>query len=207
MSNIVSLVIYPDIRLKTKSADVNEFDDSLRHTLSNMERSCHIFHGWGLAGVQIGYMKRVLYINHDSIVEYENRNNNRNDALKGAPLFMVNPQIIDKSTEKFNSKEACLSLPGVDAEVERFKYVKAKYQDGFGKEHIIETEIPTLAACIQHEIDHVNGITIAEHQSILKRNMLTKKIDKFIKSNHELVTKVDLDKVCESGCSHDHESY
>lgn len=207
MSNIVTLVIYPDIRLKTRSTEVTEFDNELRHTLSNMEKSAHIFHGWGLAGVQIGYMKRVIYIDYDAIVSYENNYNKRNDALRGEPLLMVNPEIIDKSTDKFVSREACLSLPGVDAEVERFRYVKAKYQDGFGKEHTIETEIPTLAACIQHETDHVNGITIAEHQSALKRNMLIKKIEKYVKNNHNLITKVDLSKVCESGCSHEHEAY
>jgi len=206
MSNIISLVIYPDIRLKTASSDVTEFDDELRKNIFRMERATQIFYGWGLAGVQIGFMKRVIFINHDSIVEYENRTNNRNDALKGAPLIMVNPKILESSKDEFQSTEACLSLPGVDAQVQRSKYVKVWYQDEFGKEHTIETEIPTLAACIQHEIDHVNGLTLADHQSVLKRSMMIKKIDKYIKSRDH-VTKVDLDKLCDDSCSHEHHSF
>ena len=181
MSNIISLVIYPDARLKTKSTDVVEFDDTLRHNIYRMEKATQIFCGWGLAGVQIGFMKRVIFINHDSIIEYENKRSGKNDALRGAPLVMVNPKILESSDDKFLSTEACLSLPGVDADVQRFRYVKVAYQDEFGKEHEIETEMPTLAACIQHEIDHVNGITLAEHQSTLKRSMMIKKIDKYIK--------------------------
>jgi peptide deformylase len=203
MSNIVSLVIYPDIRLKTASAEVVEFDDALRTRLSNMEKATKVFHGWGLAGVQIGCMQKIIYINHDAIVKYDDPKSEKGYPLRGAPLFMVNAKILEISEQKFESTEGCLSLPGVEATVQRGAYVKAQYQDEFGNEHIIETEVPTLAACIQHEIDHTNGITIAEHQSPLKRNMLIKKIEKFLKTrNHP--TKADLNSTCKSGCSHDH---
>ncbi len=204
MSNIVNLVIYPDVRLKTRADEVTEFDDALRHNIFRMEKAIPVFNAWGLAGVQIGFMKRVIYINHDSIVAYENKINSKAHELRGSPLLMINPKILTDSGEKFTSKEGCVSLPGVDCEVQRLKYIKASYQDEFGKEHVIETEIPTLSACIQHEIDHINGITIAEHQSAFKRNMLIKKIEKYLKTRDH-IAKIDLDKLCDDdSCSHEH---
>lgn len=203
MSAAINLVIYPDQRLKTKSEDVTQFDDSLRNTLENLKKSKDFFDGIGIAGVQIGYMKRVLYIDHDYIVNFWNTKANESNPMMNAPLYMVNPEIIDKSDETFVSGEACLSLPSVDANVTRHSYVKVRYFDGFGKEQTIETKIPLLSACIQHEIDHTNGITIAEHQSTLKRNMIIKKIDKYMRT-HNVPTSFDPEHMCGTGCGHNH---
>lgn len=203
MTNIVKLVIYPDARLKTKSNDVVDFNDDLKHLLDNMIKATEIFNGIGIAGVQLGYMQRILYINHDAIINYENKHNSTNHQLMDAPLVMINPSVIDKSEDLFLSSEACLSLPGVNANVMRSRYVKVQYQNEYGEAKVIETEIPLLSACIQHEINHVDGITIAEHQSVLKRNILIKKIDKFIKTK-DCMLQVDLDNLCEPNCGHDH---
>jgi peptide deformylase len=208
MAAAINLVIYPDQRLKTKGADVQNFDDALRIRLEHLEKSTRFFDGIGLAGCQIGYMERILYVDHNNIVQFWNERFNESTPLRDEPLFMVNPEIIDKSDDKFESNEACLSLPGVDAKVERASYIKVRYFDGFGKEQIIETKIPLLSACIQHEIDHTNGLTIAEHQSALKKNMIVKRIDKYMKSRH-VVTSFDPDQEhaheCgDASCGHNH---
>lgn len=208
MAAAINLVIYPDQRLKTKSSDVQNFDDALRTRLTHLEKACKYFDGMGLAGCQIGYMDRILFIDHDMIVQFWNERFNESTPLRNEHLFMVNPEIIDMSSEKFESNEACLSLPGVDAKVERSSYVKVRYFDGFGKEQTIETKIPLLSACMQHEIDHTNGITTAEHQSPLKRNMMIKRIDKYMKSRH-VVTSFDPDQEhaheCgDAHCGHNH---
>lgn len=207
MRKIVNLVIYPDLRLKTKSSLVEKFDDDLHRELNNMVMATQIFRGIGLAGVQIGFMKQAIYIDYDSIMAYEDKQNNTTSAMLGKPLFMINPTIIISSDEKFTSKEGCLSLPNIEADVTRSKYVKVEYYNELGEFKSLETEVPLLAACIQHEIDHVNGITIAEYQSKLKRDQISKKIEKYINFN-EMKTSFDPSKTCETtGCDHEHHSH
>lgn len=199
----INLVIYPDKRLKTESNLVEKFDDDLRAKLNNMELATQFFKGIGIAGVQIGYMDKIIYINHDAIVEYENQRLSTKNELLGKPLFIINPLILQTSEETFSSDEGCLSLPFIQANVTRYKNVKIQYHDEFGILQIIETSVPLLSACIQHEIDHVNGITIAEHQSKLKKDQIIKKIQKFLEQK-EFVTSFEPDQMCETGCAHEH---
>ena len=181
----IKLVVYPDSRLLTKSDEVTKFDDALRNDFELMKRATEYYGGIGIAGCQIGLMKKVIYINHDHIIDVDNKAHGLEGVKIDRPLFLANAEIVEKSDDTFKSEEGCLSLPTVEADVNRASYVKVKYQDENGDDQIIESKSPLLAACLQHEIDHTNGVTIAEYQSKLKKDMIRKKLQKFLKHNSD----------------------
>jgi len=194
LSNKVKLVIYPDSRLTTESGKVEKFDEKLKSDFEIMKQATEYYGGIGIAGCQIGLMKKVIYINHDYIIGIDNKAHNLDGKPIGKPLFMANAEVVGKEQETFKSDEGCLSLPTVEVSVNRATKVKVKYQDEDGKEQFIETSSPLLCACLQHEIDHTNGVTIAEYQSKLKRDMINKKLQKFLKLNSDRID-VDLTKI------------
>jgi peptide deformylase len=134
--------------------------------------------GIGLAAPQVGVSKRIIVMDIDQ----------PEDGGKGAPRYFVNPEITWSSEEQNLYNEGCLSVPGQYAEVERPKQVKIKFLDYDGKKQEIEAD-GLLATCIQHEMDHLNGILFVDHLSTLKRDMLLRKVKKWAKENAEEIEK------------------
>lgn len=182
---ILPLVIAPDPLLKQISKPVQEVDDALRAFMNDMVTTMYSEHGIGLAAVQVGVLKRVLVMDLDYEFTDHHHHHGHHDCdgihVKNTnPRFFVNPQIIEKSEENSAYNEGCLSFPGARSEVIRPEVVTVKYLDEQGKEHVEEMD-GLLATCIQHEIDHLNGITFVDHISKVKREMILNKMRKLKK--------------------------
>lgn len=165
---VLELYTYPHKILAQRAEKVEKVDDEMRKFLDDMLETMYHDKGVGLAAPQVGVSKRVIVID-DKVTE---------EGERGAhPLYMVNPEIIEKSEEMILFNEGCLSVPGQSAEVERHFKVKVKYLDYNGKEQVLEAE-DYLAVIIQHETDHLEGILYIDRISRLKRNMIIKKLSK-----------------------------
>ena len=169
-----SIVIEPDPILRKKSENLEKVDDELKKLLDEMLETMYAAPGIGLAAVQIGILKRLIVI--DISKEKEEKN----------PLFLINPKIISKSKSTSIYEEGCLSLPGHFAEIERPAECKVKYLDYNGKENEM-TAKGLLSTCIQHEIDHLNGILFIDYLSKLKKDMIVKKLIKHKKELNKIV--------------------
>ena len=159
------VIVYPNKILKQKSKEVTEFNEELHTLLDDMYDTMVAKNGVGLAAIQIAVPKRVLIIN----VPIEEQDGAQ---PKENTLEVINPVFLEMEG-KTKYQEGCLSVPGFYEDVERFKYVKLKYQDRFGKEHIIEDN-DFLAIALQHEFDHLEGRLFIEKLSILKRKKFEK---------------------------------
>lgn len=162
------IVIIPDKRLRLKSEPVKTIDESVRKLVDDMFETMYAAPGIGLAAIQIGVAQRVV------TMDLANK-----DEPK-APQVFINPVITWSSEEKSKYDEGCLSIPEYYEEVERPAKVKVKYLDIDGKEHEIEAD-GLLATCLQHEIDHINGVLFIDHISKLKRDRVIKKFQKAAK--------------------------
>lgn len=158
----------PDPRLKTISSRVEMFDDDLKRLVDDMFETMYKAPGIGLAAIQIGVPKRVLVIDLQEEKDGETVKN---------PRVFINPEILDPSEEHSVYSEGCLSVPDQYAEVERPAKVRARWQDLGGKVHE-EAMDDLMATCLQHEMDHLEGILFIDHLSRLKRQMVLKKIEK-----------------------------
>ena len=171
---IRKILVEPDPFLRRKSKKVEKVDDDVRSLMNDMLETMHDAPGIGLAAIQIGIPKRVIVI--DLAKENE----------KKQPLYFVNPEIITKSEIDLTYEEGCLSVPGQFAEIDRPDRCKIKYLDYDGKEQILNAE-GLLATCIQHEIDHLEGILFIDYLSKLKKSMITKKLSKQKKELERIV--------------------
>ena len=169
-----NIVIEPDPILRKKSATLEKVDDELRILLDDMLETMYAAPGIGLAAVQVGILKRLIVIDISK------------DKEKKNPLFLVNPQIISQSDNKSTYEEGCLSLPGHFAEIERPAECLIKFIDYNGKEKELKAK-GLLATCIQHEIDHLNGILFIDYLSKLKKDMIIKKLIKHKKELNKVV--------------------
>ena len=165
-----TIVIEPDPILRKKSEILEKVDDELRALLDDMLETMYSAPGIGLAAVQVGILKRLIVIDVSK------------DKEKKNPFFLINPEIISKSKNTSTYEEGCLSLPGYFAEIERPAECQVKYIDYFGKKKEIKAT-GLLSTCIQHEIDHLNGVLFIDYLSKLKRDMIVKKL---IKQKKEL---------------------
>lgn len=156
------ILIVPDPRLKQECEEVAEVNDEIRELLDDMLETMYAAPGIGLAAPQIGVMKRVVVMDVSD------------DKEKPQPLKLVNPEIIWESEDTSVYQEGCLSIPEQYADVERPAEVGLRYLDENGKEHEIEAD-GLLATCIQHELDHLDGILFTDYLSALKRNMILKR--------------------------------
>ncbi len=177
---ILPLVLSPDPLLKIISKSVEKVDDELRKLMDNMVKTMYAEGGIGLAAVQVGVLKRVLVID----IDYEEDDHDHDHGSCGGvhvkntnPFYFVNPEIVEKSKELSSFNEGCLSFPGARAEVKRPSEVRVKFLDYYGKEQSMNLD-GIMATCIQHEIDHLNGVTFVDHISKLKREMILKKMKK-----------------------------
>jgi len=162
------LVILPDPGLRRVSRPVERFDTQLRGFASDMLETMYDAPGIGLAAIQVGEPIRLLVI--DLAKEGEPK----------APQIFVNPVVVERSDERSVYEEGCLSIPDYYAEVERPAKVRVDYLDEHGKPKQVEAE-GLLATCLQHEIDHLDGILFIDHISRLKRDMVIRKFRKLAK--------------------------
>ena len=175
----------PDPRLKTVSARVETFDDELKALVADMFETMYDASGIGLAAIQVGVPLRVLVIDlqpDDPDAEPEVCNEHRghhhtHQPVKHEPRVFVNPEILDPAEELNTYQEGCLSVPEIYADVERPKACRVRWQDLEGNLHEEEME-GMMATCIQHEMDHLEGILFIDHLSRLKREMILRKIAK-----------------------------
>jgi len=176
---LLQIYVAPHSVLKKKAEPVEKVTDELRVFMQDMLETMYENEGVGLAAPQVGISKRILIID----AEQKQGMDNPQDR-KGNPLFIINPEITWASEETREYEEGCLSLPDQYAVVERPKKVKIKYIDYNGNDCEIEADA-LLATAIQHEIDHLDGILFVDHLSKLKRDMVLKKLKKFVKINQE----------------------
>ena len=169
-----NIVIEPDPILRKKSDILEKVDDELRILLDDMLETMYAAPGIGLAAVQIGILKRLIVIDISK------------DKEKKNPIFLINPEIISKSKNTSIYEEGCLSLPGHFAEIERPEECQIKYIDYEGKKNEMKAN-GLLATCIQHEIDHLNGILFIDYLSKLKKDMIVKKLVKHKKELNKIV--------------------
>jgi len=162
------ILIIPDKRVRLMSEAVKAVDKPLRALIEDMLETMYAAPGIGLAAVQIGVPRRVVTIDLA-----------KKDEPKEPQIF-INPEVIWTSDEKATYEEGCLSIPEYYEEVERPKAVKVKFLDLDLKPQEIEAE-GLLATCLQHEIDHINGVLFIDHISKLKRDMVMKKFKKAAK--------------------------
>ena len=171
---IRKIIIEPDIILRKKSLALEKVDDDLRELMDDMLETMYAAPGIGLAGVQIGILKRLIVIDVSK------------DNEKKSPLFLINPEIISKSRNTSIYEEGCLSLPGYFAEIERPAECQIEYIDYHGKKKEMKAS-GLLATCIQHEVDHLNGILFIDYLSKLKKDMIIKKLIKNKKELNKIV--------------------
>jgi len=167
---ILKIVKSPNDILHKKSKEVINVNDKTRLLMDNMIETMYKNNGVGLAAVQVGVLERILVIDVDYLKDDKK-------ITKNNGIFMVNPQIIHKSKDSSSYNEGCLSFPKIQAEIKRPNKVKVKFLNYHGKEETMECE-GLLSTCVQHEIDHLNGITFVDYLSRLKRNILLKKYRK-----------------------------
>lgn len=184
---ILPIIIAPDPRLKIKSAPVEQITAEIHELTRNMFDTMYHEKGIGLAAVQVGVHKRVLVAD----VEWRDE-----DGTPGTQYVIINPEIVENSPELNIYKEGCLSLPEQFAEVTRPKGIRIRYTDLNGSQQEATFE-GLLATCIQHEIDHLNGIIFVDHASPVKRDMILRKLTKLKKQGY-------FDAHDHSNCGHDH---
>ncbi|MCE7797373.1 peptide deformylase [Sphingobium sufflavum] len=169
---ILPILEAPDPRLRTISSPVEEIDDDLQRLIDDMFETMYDAPGIGLAAIQIGVPKRLLVMD---LQEPESEEEDAPPVRK--PLVFINPRILDGSADLSVYNEGCLSVPEQFAEVERPASVRASWMDRDGRIHE-ETLEGLLATCLQHEMDHLEGILFIDHLSRLKRDMVLKKLAK-----------------------------
>ena len=160
------LIILPDPLLRKVSEPVERFDDDLKKFADDMLETMYEAPGIGLAAIQVGVPRRMLVLDVANKDEEERR-----------PMVVINPTILHASDQRSVYEEGCLSIPEFYAEVERPAMVRVRYTDLAGKEQEIEAD-GLLATCLQHEIDHLDGVLFIDYLSRLKRDRVIKKFTK-----------------------------
>ena len=164
----------PNKVLRQKSLFVEKVDGDLQKLMSDMLETMYAAPGIGLAAIQVGVPKRVI------VIDIAQRDGPRN------PMFFVNPEIVDKSENNLTYEEGCLSVPGQFAEIDRPEKCHIKYLDYDGQPKEIKAK-GMLSTCIQHEIDHLEGILFIDYLSKLKKSMIIKKLSKQKKAIERIV--------------------
>jgi peptide deformylase len=164
-SGLLPILIAPNVILKTRALPVKPADSGLiRDLIPRMFATMYKAPGIGLAAPQVGHGLRLIVIDLAP-----------ND--KRQPHSLINPEVVGTSDERATREEGCLSLPGQYAEITRPARVKVRYLDETGARREMQAD-GLLAACLQHEIDHLDGILFVDHLSALKRNMIMRRLAK-----------------------------
>ena len=162
---ILPVIVAPDPRLKVKCKPVGQVDGNVRTLIDDMMESMHAADGIGLAAPQVGVGVRVIVVDVT------------NSDPESAPLGMADPEIVRVSDELMVNEEGCLSLPEHYADVTRAARIGVRYLDRDNEIREFDAE-GILATCIQHEIDHLDGVLFVDHLSALKRNIILRKLAK-----------------------------
>ena len=178
------LVILPDPVLRLGSEPVGPITGEIRTLVADMFETMYAAPGIGLAAIQVGVPSRVLVIDlqpddpdAEPVPCAHDGHHHHHQPTKREPRVFINPEILDPSAERRVYNEGCLSVPEMYAEVERPARIRARWQDLEGKVHEEEMD-DLLATCLQHEMDHLEGILFIDHLSRLKRQMVLKKLEK-----------------------------
>jgi peptide deformylase len=166
----LEILTYPDPRLARKSTPIEAVDDNVRQLIDDMFETMYAADGVGLAAPQIGVTQRLI------VVDCDQKNDEQGNVISRAPIAVVNPTITFKEG-KISWEEGCLSVPDYNDEVERAAKVVCEGLDRDGKPLRIEAE-GLLAVCLQHEIDHLDGVLFVDRLSRLKQSMVKKKLEK-----------------------------
>jgi len=160
---ILTVLSFPDDKLRTKATNVDQVTDQTRSIIKDMFETMYDENGVGLAATQVNIHQRIVVID----VSEE----------KNEPITLINPEIITRSEETLINEEGCLSVPGCYAKVERHAQVTVKALDEKGKSFTLNGD-ELLSVCIQHELDHLLGILFVDYLSPLKRQRFQKKLEK-----------------------------
>jgi len=167
---ILPIVEVPDPRLRQISTPVEKVDDEVRALIADMFETMYAAPGIGLAAIQVGVPKRIL------VIDLQEPEVEGGEPVK-APRVFINPEIVQHSDQDVPYLEGCLSVPDQYAEVERPDRIRARWLDEHGQAHEEQLD-GLLAVCLQHEMDHLEGILFIDHLSRLKREMVLKKLAK-----------------------------
>ena len=162
----MEILLYPHEILSKKAEKVSEFNEELKNIVNQMFETMYKRGGLGLAGNQVGILKRIVVMDLNSGKENQGKEQ----------IILINPEIIEMEGEQIN-QEGCLSLPGLYKKVKRAAYVKVKAQNLEGEEFTIEGE-DLLARAFQHEIDHLNGIVFIDRLSPLQKRLALQRYKK-----------------------------
>ncbi|MFZ2587928.1 MAG: peptide deformylase [Alphaproteobacteria bacterium] len=175
MSKTLPILLHPHTVLRAKAAPLSDVSDATRTTLANMLETLHTAQGIGLAAPQIGLSQRIVVIEH----EVEGEPGHRTPKSGSKPLLMVNPTLLATSTDMIESEEGCLSIPWLYDVIHRHAEVKVGYLDEHGNPQTVEAD-GLLSRCLQHELDHLDGVLFIDHLSRLKRGLADKKYKKLL---------------------------
>ena len=173
------ILIEPDPILRKKCESLEKVDTDVQNLMQDMLETMYDAPGIGLAAIQIGILKKIIVIDISKKEEEKK------------PLFLINPQIVHQSSTTSIYEEGCLSIPGQFAEIQRPAECVVKFVDYYGKEQELKAG-GLLATCIQHEVDHLNGILFIDYLSKLKKDMIIKKL---VKHKKEIELKIRLSTV------------
>lgn len=172
--NKTEIIVAPDHRLRLTADPVDLTFDNVAELVEKMFAVMQASDGIGLAATQVGINKRVIIMDVDHIGAYDD-----SSSIKHGKFVMINPTITERSGEA-RWKEGCLSVPGFSEDVTRSLEVTVTFNDETGEKRSINAG-GLLAACIQHEIDHLDGVLFIDHISLLKKDIIVKKLKKFKK--------------------------
>ncbi len=164
---LLEIYTFPNPILKQTAQPVTVFDDTLRETAASMLETMYASSGIGLASIQVGLPKQLVVV--DIMAGSE-------DPEDFEPRVFVNPQIVERRGETI-SEEGCLSVTEFRAEVKRAEWIRLEYQDVEGTPQVLEAD-GLLAICIQHELDHLNGVLFIDHLPPIKQKMVKKRLSK-----------------------------
>ena len=163
--SVKKILTEPNKLLRQVSMPVEKVGDQERQLMDDMLDTMYSANGIGLAAIQIGVPKRIIVMDLSK------------DENKKEPMYFVNPVIKNKNLEKAKYEEGCLSVPNQFAEIERPNGCEVEYLDYNGRKKILKAD-GLLATCIQHEMDHLEGILFIDYLSKLKKTMIVKKLSK-----------------------------
>ena len=170
---IRTILEVPDPLLRQKSTPVEKVDDEIRALIADMFETMYEAPGIGLAAIQVGIPKRIL------VIDLQEPEEEGGEPVRDPRVF-INPEILDSSDQEVPYTKGCLSVPDQYAEVDRPDRIRARWLDENGDSHEADIE-GLLATCLQHEMDHLEGVLFIDHLSRLKREMILKKLAKLRK--------------------------
>ena len=176
---IQKILTEPNKFLRKKSLTVENVDKDIQKLMDDMLETLYAAPGIGLAAIQVGVAKRVIVMDIS-------RDRDKDKEPKKNPMYFVNPEIIWKSKDKFTYEEGCLSVPNQFAEIDRPKQCHVRHLDYNGQPQELKAD-GLLSICIQHEIDHLEGIFFIDYLSKLKKEMIIKKLSKQTKESVERI--------------------